>query len=802
MTTYDDAMHRIMSQDDERESIAFKTLAWVNHAFRSLSLKELQHALAIEPGDIELDEEIMLDGWSITALCAGLITIDSTTDAVNFVHYTTYDYFEDRRRIHFPNFHGSITMSCATYLTMPALQNATIWTIVRLFPLACYAAQYLGDHARQNPEETLEQSILEAVYQLLADAEKRKPLLSLLDGLDLIRSGFYSVGDDTIAEESPVDDGAAGRLRPTNSAPSESKTTEMIEVTALHLAASMGLAKVASMLLKENPNIDAIDETGKTALTVAIEKGFGKAVEFLVNSGARVNLHEPHGQQVFLVLAEKRWQIATDIVAQRARASPATGDTNVSLLLAVYSGNIEEVATLLAHRPSEDIDQNIKELALFLAVERGDSEMVRTLLSWHVNVNSRDNIGQTSLHRATRGENERIMRILLEQGAEVDIMNYEWRTPWGANVTTKNERVLGVLLAAGANPSTRDQDGASVLYTAAANGYTDLVKFLLKSGTNPSLTTNFDWAPIHWAAYHGHLECVKLLIDAGAEVSPISDQGTTPLDLTYQSNQRAMSDLLLKNGAKEAREVNTKGSNESMDKTTEPDGSVNLIETAITLSLAEPNKLCHDTRMTLTFDRPLNQSLLLGQFIYPDHHHSRTWDVHDFFGERNQPYQLSHMLDTSATTISIRHSRTRALMSEYPLAPDQFDRKDALYDISHTTTDYQELELRGSSQASFPGVITMRRGWSGAWKAHHDHGGSTALLFRTTPEWSQSEDQVFRWTTEDGRLLARTGDEIEYKMRVERDLDLKLLDVVVACWVAKQWSDVQTRHKGESSAPQ
>ena len=74
-----------------------------------------------------------------------------------------------------------------------------------------------------------------------------------------------------------------------------SQTTTILEVTALYLTTSIGLAKVASMILKETPNIDAVDETGKTVLAVAIERGFEKAVEFLANSGARVDLHEPHG---------------------------------------------------------------------------------------------------------------------------------------------------------------------------------------------------------------------------------------------------------------------------------------------------------------------------------------------------------------------------------------------------------------------------------------------------------------------------------------------------------------------------
>lgn len=92
---------------------------------------ELQDALAVEPGARELDEELIVDGRSITALCAGLVIIDPAAGTVNLVHYTANKYFEDKRPVYFANFHGSITMICATYLTMHALHNAKISTIVQ-----------------------------------------------------------------------------------------------------------------------------------------------------------------------------------------------------------------------------------------------------------------------------------------------------------------------------------------------------------------------------------------------------------------------------------------------------------------------------------------------------------------------------------------------------------------------------------------------------------------------------------------------------------------------------------------------
>lgn len=91
--TYNAAMQRVENQESDHRRIAFEALAWVSYAFRSLSLKELQHALAVEPGDTELDQELVMDGQIITSLCAGLVVVDQRTNIVNLVHYSTKKLF-------------------------------------------------------------------------------------------------------------------------------------------------------------------------------------------------------------------------------------------------------------------------------------------------------------------------------------------------------------------------------------------------------------------------------------------------------------------------------------------------------------------------------------------------------------------------------------------------------------------------------------------------------------------------------------------------------------------------------------
>lgn len=53
--TYDQAMERIKSQDAGDASLAHQVLGWISTTLRPLTIEELQHALAVMPGDQDLD---------------------------------------------------------------------------------------------------------------------------------------------------------------------------------------------------------------------------------------------------------------------------------------------------------------------------------------------------------------------------------------------------------------------------------------------------------------------------------------------------------------------------------------------------------------------------------------------------------------------------------------------------------------------------------------------------------------------------------------------------------------------------
>ena len=831
-------MQRIEAQEYEHRQIAMKTLAWVSYAFRPLTLRELQHALAIEPESIELDEEDIVDANSITALCAGLVVVDQGTNMVNLVHYTAKNYFENIHLDRFPGFHAIITMTCATYLALAALRNASVSAIVQRYPLACYAAQYMGDHARHHPEDTLESSVLEVIYELLSHPEKRKPLLSLLDSLDLIKSGFYSdswiekaVGDTAsmggiteVDENADNDDEnnktlsgldlgvdpvneqdyaqfkslrrassnsaswSANTLRHTSDDESAKwKSSGMPEVTALHLAASMGLARVAALLVKESGDIDAVDDTGKTALVLAMERGFEKAVEFLVNSGAKVDLGSEHGQNIFLLVVEKDWKEVSAILLQKNRArlsglNESESTSAAQLLLAAYSGTASEIENI-ACQGKHDLrqqDHQVGATALFLAIERKHLPAAQSLLELGVDPNAKDSMSQFPLHRAVRRGHEGIIRLLLRHGAEIDCQNDDGRTPWSANVRTGDERILKLLLELGADPNTRGHQGVSELYIAAQNGETQVVKRMLDSGTNPSIQTQFYWAPLHWAAYYGHISCVRLLIQAGANLNIVSDQDASPLDLAIRNNQDAIVGILSKAGAKESRYIDHATKVQDTTTHSSPDQEQNTTNVSIKISL--------------TFDKPIQQGMNVGQYIYPS----------NLLNPKDYIYQISQPLHTTTSTLGVRLSKRRADMIEYPLPSHQFDFRDSLYDINRVTGDYQQLELRSGVQGAFAGTISMIKDWTGGWKVRHNHDGESDYLFRTTPDWAKMKEEGCQWMTEDRKLLARTGiEDVTPILCFEDGLERALQDVLLSCWVGKLWSETVALQKrdGDNAPP-
>lgn len=114
--TYERAMDTIRRQDESSADLALNILSWLVKARRTLTVEELQVALAVEQGYYELDELNLVDRMTLVDVCASLVVIDDMSNTIRLAHYTVQEYLVDKSIIP-ADADFRVAMCCTTYLS-------------------------------------------------------------------------------------------------------------------------------------------------------------------------------------------------------------------------------------------------------------------------------------------------------------------------------------------------------------------------------------------------------------------------------------------------------------------------------------------------------------------------------------------------------------------------------------------------------------------------------------------------------------------------------------------------------------
>jgi len=233
---YKEALQRIEFQRQGLRDLAKRVLLWITCAKRPLNTLELQHALAVEVGELALDPDNLRDTEVMLSVCAGLVTIDKESGIIRLVHYTTQEYFERTWNFWFPNAQNDITITCVTYLSFDAFEsgfcptNEEFEARLRSNALYDYAARNWGYHAYAT-----EGDVVQLVLGLLESEAKVSA-----SSQAMMASGSYT---------------GFGQRGPTS-------------MTGVHLAAYFGLRETVMALFKNRHNLDVEDSHGPVLLSV------------------------------------------------------------------------------------------------------------------------------------------------------------------------------------------------------------------------------------------------------------------------------------------------------------------------------------------------------------------------------------------------------------------------------------------------------------------------------------------------------------------------------------------------------
>ncbi len=269
-------------------------------------------------------------------------------------------------------------------------------------------------------------------------------------------------------------------------------------LTALHMAASLGLCSIVQVLLTSGANPNCADRFGLTPLHYAADFGCPSCLQILVEGGAKVNGVPP-----------------------RASVKPP-------IWYAADRGHVEAVQILLrygAHFLSQIT--TIKETLLHIAVKSGSVPICQSLLGAGANANESF---LTLLMAASRSAE--LLGCLRRAGADINRRDTNQETLLHKYVTFGNVAMVNSILSLGADPNLADISGRSPLHAALVDGDLEaapaIIRALAAKGADPNAQDSLGRTPLHLAVLRGRADAVHALSQAGADHGIADKAGTTP----------------------------------------------------------------------------------------------------------------------------------------------------------------------------------------------------------------------------------------------------------------------------------
>ncbi|OBT47113.1 hypothetical protein VE00_03058 [Pseudogymnoascus sp. WSF 3629] len=513
---YKDAMERIEGQLPDEEELAKQVLSWITCAKRPLTTSELEHALAVEIGQSQFDEENLCKVGDMVSVCAGLVTVDEESDIIRLVHYTTQEYFERTQSDWFPDAEAEITTICATYLSYSGFEIGFCQTDnefedrLRLYQLYNYATHYWGRHARN----------AYTLHPVVADFLKSKAKVEAASQ-GLLATKHYS-SQSNYSRKFPR------------------------QLTGLHLAAYFGVIEAINALLQKGVEADSKAENGRTPLSYAAKEGHEAVVKLLLAEKVDADLKDVDSRTPLSYAAQGGHEAVVKLLlAEKVDADLKDEDSRTSLSYAAQGGHEAVVKLLLAEKVDVDLKDEDGQTPLSYAAQRGHHAVVKLLLAEKADADSKAKHGRTPLSYAAWEGHEAVVKLLLTEKVDADLEDEYGRTPLSYAVWEGHEAVVKLLLTEKADADSKAKNGRTLLSYAAWGGHKAVVKLLLAEKADADLKTKYGRTPLSYAAEEGHEAVVKLLLAEKADADSKAKNGRTPLSYAAQRGHEAVVKLLL-----------------------------------------------------------------------------------------------------------------------------------------------------------------------------------------------------------------------------------------------------------------
>lgn len=547
---YRAAIQRIDDQQEEEDrEWAYEVLRWVANAEQSMSVKELETALTIRPGDCRIDKEDLLNCPEVVSLCAGLVSINCS-NTVQLVHYTTKEYLNLNPPSWMDSAQTKISTTCLTYLTFEdfscgrATSDQSFEERIDRHKLLRYASRHWGHHARKCEPELLQSEIYRTILWKFLENQSLTYAASQASNAEGYWNGY---------------------------------SQEPAQWLWPHTLASFGLAEIFTHILSlhigthfEVTDIDFEDEHCiMTPLALACSRGHEEAAKILLDTGARLDSGLAFGYPTPLGHAINHGHHA--IVQLFIGLGPDSVDLNSTthcrrrppLTAAARDGFYDTVDVLIHHgqgRVAVDTTKDInRRTPLSYAAQFGHYKIVQLLANLPtVNPDRKDKFGNTPLMLAATNGHVEVVKLLMNLGPDevnANRTNVSGRTALQEAVYHDRLETVEALIAY--SPDRVDVNVCTEAFTqtalayAAEKGLEDIARALVNLGPGRVGLDARGWrnmTPLLCAAREGHVGVVRLLMGHAQDVvdaNAVDVDGCTPLICAVQNEHYETAEFLV-----------------------------------------------------------------------------------------------------------------------------------------------------------------------------------------------------------------------------------------------------------------
>jgi ankyrin repeat protein len=493
---------------------AHRMFQFVSVASRPLRVKELADLLAFdfEAGSIPK----FYDDWrledpadAVLSTCSTLLAIvnDQGSPVIQFSHFSVKEFLTSTRlaeasdiisrryHVSMTPAHTLVAQACLGILLH--LDKDVTSDGLKDFPLAEYAAEHWGDHARF---EDVSRNVEDGMKQLF-DPSKPHLAICVWVGVCFREWGPYT----------------------------RNKTPLPLPQTSLHYAAFLGLHPVVEFLIIEHSqDVCSRDSTDNaTPLHLASQEGQVDVAHMLIERGGDVTARNRYWETP-LHLASQRGQVdvARMLIERGADVTAQNGIGETPLHLALQWGL--DIARMLIERGADVTAWNARgDTPLHLVLQWGQLDVARMLIERGADVTAEKRDGSTPLHLASQRGQVDVARMLIERGADVTAQKWIGFTPLHLASIWGRVDIACMLIEHGADVTAQDGSGDTPLHLASRYEQVDVARMLIEHGADLTAQNIFGETPLHMVSAppswnqvspQKRAEIAHMLLEHGADV--------------------------------------------------------------------------------------------------------------------------------------------------------------------------------------------------------------------------------------------------------------------------------------------